>query len=419
MTLSSPDPSADPAALPAANRATRTMIFISVAFSGLAMTVILPILAPLIRELGLSESQGGWMVSIGSVAMVLMANVWGPRSDRTGRKPVILAGFAGLFLAYITHTLVVWLGLEGLLLGLPLFLLLILTRALVGMFIPAATAGAQAYMADITTPAQRSSGMALISAANGVGMVVGPALAGTLALAGLIWPMLLATLLPLIAFLVVRRGLPHVEPRQQPAKARISPLTPGLRNWLVVALMTMTSIVTLQIVAGFYFQDRLGVDTRTTARLLAGALTIVGLVLVLTQTVQIRYLKWQSRRLAMAGAPLMAVGMLIMLNTQSVPAYYLAYAFFGLSGGLLFPAFMSGASLSVDRHHQGAAAGLVASAQGLGAILAPIVSTTLYEYDKALPFTLLIGLMVIAWIAASMAPAPAISPPPKAANPNA
>jgi len=55
----------------------KATIFLCVALSGLATSVILPILAPLIRELNLSESQGGWMVSIGSVAMALMAAFWG------------------------------------------------------------------------------------------------------------------------------------------------------------------------------------------------------------------------------------------------------------------------------------------------------------------------------------------------------
>lgn len=40
-------------------RLVRLTIFLSVSLSTLGVTIILPILAPLIRELGLSESQGG------------------------------------------------------------------------------------------------------------------------------------------------------------------------------------------------------------------------------------------------------------------------------------------------------------------------------------------------------------------------
>lgn len=46
-------------------------IFFSVFISYLGLSVILPILAPIVRELGLSESQAGWMVSIGSISLTI------------------------------------------------------------------------------------------------------------------------------------------------------------------------------------------------------------------------------------------------------------------------------------------------------------------------------------------------------------
>ena len=45
----------------------RVAIFFSVFASTLGMMIIMPILGPLTRELGLTESQTGWMVSIASV----------------------------------------------------------------------------------------------------------------------------------------------------------------------------------------------------------------------------------------------------------------------------------------------------------------------------------------------------------------
>lgn len=152
----------------------KATIFLCVALSGLATSVILPILAPLIRELNLSESQGGWMVSVGSVVMASMAAFWGARSDWIGRKPIILIGFAGLFLGYIAYTVIVWFGLAGALAGAGLFAALVASRAIVGGFLSAVPAGAQALMADNTVASERSSGMAIISAASGVGLGSGP-----------------------------------------------------------------------------------------------------------------------------------------------------------------------------------------------------------------------------------------------------
>jgi len=392
------------------HRAVRPLIFIAVACATLAITVILPILAPLIRALGLTESQGGWMVSTGSALMALSASWWGARSDRLGRKPILLIGFLGLFLSYGLYTLVLWFGLRGVLVGLPLFVALLIGRGIVGVFLPVVPSGAQAYMADITTPDQRASGMALISAANGVGMVVGPALAGVLALFGLIFPMLLATLLPLLAFLVVRAWLPAAPPRPMPPRNMPGLFTPGVRHWLLVALCTMLCTVTLQITAGFYIQDRLALSNTETARALAAALALVGLMLILTQMLQIKVLRWHARRLAMTGALSMGVGLCILLLTQSLPAYTLAYAFLGVGSGMLFPAFMSGASLCVPPQQQGAVAGLLGATQGVGATIAPLASTLLYEHNPAWPFWGLLGLMAIASAAAARAPAAAKTP---------
>lgn len=55
-----------------------------------------------------------------------------------------------------------------------------------------------------------------------------------------------------------------------------------------VGVLTMYSIVTIQISAGFYFQDRLGLTTAETGPLLAIALTLVGVALFVTQVMQVR-----------------------------------------------------------------------------------------------------------------------------------
>jgi MFS family permease len=59
------------------------------------------------------------------------------------------------------------------------------------------------------------------------------------------------------------------------------------------------------------------------------------------------------------------------------------------------PGVMAGASLAVGHDSQGAAAGLVSASQGIGFIVGPVVSTMLYEWDKALPFWILAGLMAL------------------------
>lgn len=377
---------------------TRFTIFLSVALSGLATAVILPILAPLIRELQLSESQGGLMVSIGSVAMAVMASFWGAASDRFGRKPVMLLGFAGLFVSYVIYTSVVGYGLAGALSGMSLFVLLVAGRALVGAFLPAVPAGAQALMADNTSAEDRSSGMAIISAASGIGLVVGPAIGGILALKGLIWPLVLTTGLCFAAFFVVLFAIPKAPPRVRQQIPPTNPFAPALLPWLLAGVLTMCSVVTIQISAGFYFQDMLGLTNAETGPLLAVALTLVGVALFVTQILQIKLLRWPARTMILAGSVCWIVGIAVLLGTASAGAYYLAYTFMGIGAGLLMPGYMSGASLAVPADRQGAVAGFSAATQGIGGILAPVASTMLYEIDRTLPFWCIIGLMVLIFV---------------------
>ena len=373
-------------------------IFISIALSALATAVILPILGPLVRELHLSASQGGWMISIGSIAMAVAAAAWGAASDRFGRKPIMLWGFAGLFLSYVLYTSAIGFALAAAVSGPALFVLLCVTRAVVGGFLPAVPAGAQALMADNTGAHERSSGMAVIGAANGVGFVLGPALGGLVALQGLIWPLVLATALCFIAFFVVLVVVPKAPARVRDRPASVNPFAPPLLPWLLAGVLTMCAIVTLQISGSFYFQDQLGLTAAETGPLLAIALTLVGVAMLLAQVLQVRLLRWPARRMVLVGAVFWVCGLLVLLLTASAASYFLAYALLGTGAGLLMPGYMAGASLAVPADRQGAVAGFAAATQGVGFILGPVASTTLYELSRPLPLWYLVILMAALFI---------------------
>lgn len=270
---------------------------------------------------------------------------------------------------------------------------------MVGTFLSAAPSAAQAFMADITTRESRSAGMALIGAASGLGMIAGPALGGFLALYGLIWPLVMATALSLMALVLSWLFLPGAMARRVRPVLKLSPFAPEVRVWLLMVLMLMLAIITLQISGGFYFQDRLGLDSIETARFTALALTTVGICLVVTQSLQMAILKWAPRRLVRVGAPVLVVAMTTLLLTASGPAYLIAYGLFGIGAGLVMPGYMAGVSLNLDEDQQGAGAGLIAMMQGVAAIIAPLGSTLLYEWDPVVTLTAAAALCVGVFLA--------------------
>ncbi|MED1724603.1 MFS transporter [Brevibacillus parabrevis] len=386
----------------------RISVFFSVFVAMVGLMIIAPVMPPLIRELGLSETHSGLIISLGSVAMAIMAPVWGKRSDTKGRKPVILIGFLGMFVAYVLFTLTMYAGLAKLISGGMLVFLLILARAMVGMFIPAVPSSAQAYMADVTEEKDRSSGMALIGAANGMGLVLGPAIAGVFALIGLIWPLYIGALLPMIAFIVVLLLIPPHKPVVATTKPpKLNPLQKGLRLYLFAGMATMLSIVTLQVVGGFYFQDQLLLTTTDTARMLSMGMMLSGVAMIITQGVQMKNPKWQPRSLILVGSLLVLGGVALFLLFIHAVGFYIAFFLFGVGTGLMMPGFMAGASLSVLREQQGGVAGLVGAVQGISAVIAPILSTSLYQVERHLPFgvvAIVVLLMAITLFASKGAP---------------
>jgi len=369
-------------------------VFFSVFVAMLGLMLIAPIMPPLIRELGLRETHSGLIISLGSVMMAVMAPVWGNFSDAKGRKPVILIGFIGMCISSLLLTLTFYSGLKHWISGGLLLLLLIVTRSLIGIFIPAVLSSSQAYMGDVTEGKERASGMAIISSANGLGLIFGPAIAGVFTLIGLLWPLYFGIAIAAVAFMVTLLLMPATKPAIKKRSVKISPFQPGLRMYLLAALITMLGIVTVQVIGGFYLQDQLNLGSESVARSVSLGLMLTGLAMLLVQLIQTKWLKWEPRPMILLGSMILVLSMIVFLFTASLPFYFLAFFMFGLGAGWMMPGFMAGASLSVSNEQQGGVAGLVAAMQGIAAIIAPIVSTTLYQVDKQIPMAVVAILAV-------------------------
>lgn len=63
--------------------------------------------------------------------------------------------------------------------------------------------------------------------------------------------------------------------------------------------------------------------------------------------------------------------------------------------GWIFPALSALAANAVEPHEQGAAAGSIGAAQGLGIVLGPLVGSLLYEVSPGVPYVLVCVLLVL------------------------
>jgi len=153
-------------------RAAVAFIFVTVTLDIVAGGVIGPVWPNLIKGfLGGSTSRSALVfdvfATVFAVAQLLFAPILGSLSDRLGRRPVILISCVGLGIDYIIMATA------------PNLALLFVGRTLAGVTSASMTA-AGAYIADVTPPEKRAGAYGVLSAAFGVGFIVGPMLGGLL-----------------------------------------------------------------------------------------------------------------------------------------------------------------------------------------------------------------------------------------------
>ncbi|QHE87698.1 MFS transporter [Hydrogenophaga sp. BPS33] len=371
----------------------------------MAMMAYVAVIGPVVRRLGLPEWVAGLSVTAGGVFWMLLARWWGGVSDRHGRKPVLLIGLGAFALTYGALALGVDLALRGLVAPLGVIALLIVTRSLVGAFYAAVPPTAAATIADHTLPQWRAASMAKLGTANALGMVVGPAAAGWLATHDLGLALYAAAMLPLLALLVVSLGVHHrVPPRVPHAAAPAGGKKPGpalglfdprLRQACTTAFLAMVSVAIAQVLVGFLAIDRLGLSEQAGARVAGLSLTAVGVSLVVSQQFVMRLKGVPPTRWIWLGALIAGLGFGGVLFAFSQSAILLCYGIAAFGMGLIFPTFQAMAANAVESHEQGAAAGVLSAAQGLGMVLGPLGGTLLYHVAPALPY-LVVGAALLA-----------------------
>ncbi|MFW6051724.1 MAG: MFS transporter [Myxococcota bacterium] len=377
------------------------LLFIALFNSILGLSILFPILAPLGRELGLTELQVGSLSAAYALMQFLTSTRWGRRSERVGRRPVLLTGILGFSVTFALFGAIAHLGLAERLSTPWVYVLLLASRFLGGAFSSATFPSAQAYVADITGRRDRTAGMAVMGAAFGLGVILGPGIGAALGSVSLLLPVYFSAGVGLLNALFVWIRLPEPE-RRVPLSDRV---TPPLRKmagkvWvlLAVALAANLASVAMEQTVAFYFQDRLDLTAKETARTVGLALVIYGLVAVFMQGFVVRRYRMPAFALLRGGLPFAFLGLLMFVFARDFGWLTAALAIQGLGQGLTLPGVTAGLSLAVGEDEQGAVAGLGSSAQAFGRMLGPIVGTGLYEIRPILPYGFGAAVLLLAMI---------------------
>ncbi len=355
--------------------------------------MLFAVLAPLGREIDLSELQIGAIISASSITFFLFSNLWGRASDRYGRRRVMLVGLLGYTLGSILFASAFYAGMVGLLAPSAAFVALTLTRMAQSSVMSATPPAATAMIADITTPETRTRGMGIIGAAQNVGAIAGPAVGGLIAIVSLLAPIWFAALLTFIAALLVSWLL--VEPTFQRPSAdaeRLRFLDPRILPFVIMGVTLFVGFAVVQQTLAFRMQDLLALSGAETARTFGFAMMFSAAASLLVQVFIVQRLTLAPITLLRLAMPSLMLSFGLIATATSEIGFICAMTVLGFGLGLAGPGFVAGASVAVGNHEQGAVAGVTSSCPPLGFTIGPLLGTYLYQIDGQLPYLVALGM---------------------------
>jgi DHA1 family tetracycline resistance protein-like MFS transporter len=398
-------------------------VTITVLLDVIGFALIIPVLPALLVELtgdtvSRAAIDGGWLAFAYAAAQFVCAPVLGNLSDRFGRRPLLLFAIGALGVDYIVMGFAPTLG------------WLFAGRVISGMA-GASFTPAYAYVADVTPPERRAQSFGMVSAAFGVGFILGPALGGLLGGFGPRTPFFVAAGLSLLNFaygwFVLPESLPP-ERRRAFDWRRANPLGTlaqlrrqrAVLGLLAALFLWMVGHQVMPATWAFYTKLRFG----WSEAMIGASLAAVGLVMAGAQAGLLRAIvpRLGERRTALTGVAVAAVG---YAGYGSATAGWMMFAWLGtwFVGALVMPVTNAVMSHRVSPDAQGELQGAVASLFSLSSIVGPPLMAQLFGHfaaPDASPYVpgaaffaaaaLAVGCWVIYWAVTRARPVPAAVP---------
>lgn len=361
-------------------KAAISFIFITLLLDVIGLGLIIPVFPQLIGELihgNMSQASqwSGLLTFAYAFMQFVCAPIIGNLSDQYGRRPVLLLSLFGFGIDYIFLSLA------------PTIWWLFLGRIIAGMF-GASFTTATAYIADISTPENRSKNFGMIGAAFGLGFIIGPGLGGLLGEFGPRIPFIAAAVLTFINVLYGYFVLPEslVKEHRRPFEwKRANPLGSlmQLKKYKGVGGLIISLIFVY--IAGHAVQSTwtfFNIEKFQWSNALMGlSLTVIGLLIAIVQGGLIRYInpKLGDEKSIYVGLGLYSFGLLLFAFASEgwmMFVFLIPYCLGGIAG----PALQSIISGNVPKNEQGELQGALTSLMSATSIIGPLLMTNLFAW---------------------------------------
>ena len=363
-------------------------------------SILLGLLPGFVRQFIDSARVFAYISCTYSLAQFIASPSIGLFSDKYGRRPVMLICILGsiLGISLLAFTVLFDWSNAYLIAGttslLPIYLLF--TARLIDGISGGTVATATTVLADISSPENRAKTFGLIGVAFGLSFLLGPSAVLIFTKNsenGYLIPVLIATVIPFINFLLVLFYLPETKPvvkklnlknksGSNPFKGLFKVFKENRIKRLSLAFfiyfIAFTGLTTILV---FFLQD----SQQWSIKASNGPLVVVGVIAIIVQGILIGPLVKQFGELKLtvtgSGFILFACLLLITFPERNAGTYiYLAVSFLAIGAGLITPSIRALISKKIDKNNQGSILSSLQGLQSLGSVLGYILAGNVYDY---------------------------------------
>jgi DHA1 family tetracycline resistance protein-like MFS transporter len=371
------------------SRSPLVIIFITIFIDLVGFGIVIPVLPLYAEKYGASETTVGILLAIYSAMQFVFAPILGKLSDRVGRRPVLLVSLIGTSIGFLIMGLAPNMPVGLALLGLgPTLVWLFVARIIDGIS-GGNISTAQAYIADVTPPEERSKGMGLIGAAFGLGFVFGPMIGGILSRISPEAPFFFASAMAAANATALYFFLPESLSHEHRSEARrrggIVQVLEESGSWqlgAVLATYFFATVAFAMMTATFalFAAHRFKFDAWHTG-LLFGFVGVIGAVIqggLLGRLVKV----FGEKPLAVTGTALFAVSVFCFPLSDTTTLLIVTSSGIAIGNSLMTPTLNALASKSVGAAWQGRVLGVMASVASLARIIGPVLGDSLLDLDS-------------------------------------
>lgn len=379
----------------------------------LGFGILMPILPFVIKSYGAPKWIFGLMLTLYSASQFIGSPLLGAWSDQKGRKPILMISQAGTLLSWCVFLGALFMPNISIY-GLALPLLIIGFARVLDGITGGNTSVANAYVADITSPKEKSYIFGYLGGVAGIGIIIGPGIGGFAASTpiGYKGTVLTAIAISLITFFTIKYWLKESLPKEKRTKSERQSISksffvlrrirevqpkPIIKTLFLIKFVFSTmmafyiSSVSLFLIDLFDFNEKE----------LGSFMLFVGIFLAFNQAfLSKRFINaFGQYKTLLIGLSLSTVGLICLTLTDVLPLFIAFYYIMNLGLSLCFPTFNGLIAQHANPKRQGEVMGISESINALalaifpvmGAALYGVIGYHLYYFMAVLPF---IGLVI-------------------------